>query len=667
MRNLPIALFLWGCLLLLPAWGSAAQPELSAQTIVKEGNTLVTISNPRIALTFDPARGGRCVECTLRDSGEQLIGRDAVSGMFIDHWAKYTWPSGLMWLPYEYRIVKDGEKRIGIQLWITVPATGGGKGSDTVASSLKQPTTKDLVGLVVKKTIWLHAEHDVILVNQAIENPTTESRSVAPYIQHNLNMGGARFYNNWYMPSGQGVVVHIQPDKEGGRNIGPDWVLDPTAGWMAVRHRQSNRGMVFTFDYNYIQRIYTCGMTAEWFYDTVPLGPGKTFKYDYAITPVKDFADFVHASSHVVADLRPDEDGGTVRVAHDIAATTRPLRDVTAQFTVIGWKSKKIIAEKTINIGRVGFEKVRNTFTFTPSALADGVVIKALVRGADFTDRYEYYYAGDQNEYERRYNPFSTKGQALAGTRGDAYLVTPPRKKKAFDKPDFRRIPIAGVEEPVRCLVVFGLFTHVLNIDDALAGWRQVNYTWANCPPNAVEWFPGTYEELFAYNTVVLSDVNYRALGDIGFEMLCDYVEQGGKLLVIGGPYALGNGEFEDTRFLEVLPVELSGPFDLKWAGEGKSWTLDAATAKHRVLTGISFAQDPRVFWRHAVTPKPGAEVVLTAGGKPLLVLGKYGKGRVAVLTCSPTGVGEHGETPWWEWDGWSPLMKNILSWLNAA
>jgi hypothetical protein len=125
------------------------------------------------------------------------------------------------------------------------------------------PTSPDLVGLVVSKTVWLNADNDAIVVDQEIRNPTAESRAVAPYIQHNLNLGGRRYMNSWYLPSGQGMVVHLQPDAEGGKTIGPDWVLDPTAGWMTVRDRATDRGLLFAFDYNYLQKLYTCGSTAE--------------------------------------------------------------------------------------------------------------------------------------------------------------------------------------------------------------------------------------------------------------------------------------------------------------------------------------------------------------------------------------------------------------------
>jgi len=663
--TLILAVGVWG--IALP--GIATAGKVTSRVEIKDGKTYVTIANPFIELTFEPGRGGRCTGFRFLDNGEEIIGHSKYSGMFIDHWAKYSWPSGLMWLPYQYRIVGDGKTKVGIRLWIKVPEKGGGKGATTPAASLKIPTSPDLIGLIVQKTIWLNADNDVIVVEEEIKNPTQESRSVAPYIQHNLNMGGSRYYDNWYMPSTSGIVVRVEPDKEGGKVIGPDWVLDPVAGWIAVNDRQSKRGMLFVFDYNYLEKIYTCGLTAEWFMESVPIGPGKSFKFNYIIKPIKGFEDIVHASKNIVADIRPDEKGNRIQVAFDIAAVSKKLSGVTADFRIVGWKNKKEIDRKSMKIGKLGFNKIRREFSFRrPKNLTDGVVIKAIVRGDGFEDRFEYYYAGDKEEYDRRYNPFSTRGMALAGSRGGAYFRRQPRKHKIFDKPDFSKIAPPSPDR-FKVLVVFGLYTQILNIDDALAGWKykgnKPQFTWANCPPNAIETFPGTYDELFSYNTVVLSDANYKAIGDIGFEMICDYVEQGGSLLVTGGPYAFGNGEFEGTRFLEVLPVKLWGPFDLKWAGKNKSWTLKPVNPSSPVLKGVSFRQDPRVFWEHFVTPKRGAEVILEAGGHPVLILGRYGKGKVAVLTLSPTGEARAGEVAWWDWDGWSPLMKNIFTWLN--
>jgi uncharacterized membrane protein len=667
-RDIPGLLL--GLTLLPLAFAGTVSAAVSSRTVNEGGKELVVIASDSLELTFEPARGGRCTRFVFKDNGEQIIGGGEVCGMFLDHWAKYTWPSGLMWLPYQYELVGDGTTQVGIRLWVKVPELGGGKGDLGREASLKMPTSPDLIGLMVRKTIWLQADTDLIRVEQEVANPTGKSRAAALYVQHNLELGGGRYGNTWYLPSTRGLEYHILPDSAEGRTIGSDWVLDPTGSWMAVRNRRSNRGLLFAFDYNYLQKIYTCGTTAEWFFEPVPIGPGKSFRTEHVIKPVRGFEDYVYGSRRVVADLRADEiTGGRVRVQHDLAAVSGELRDVEIELQVSGWKSKERVGDETYRTARLGTERQRHEFAFTPAALADGVVIAATVRVGGQEERYEYYYAGDREEHERRYGYFATKGGALPGAKGDAYSVKPPRKRKTYDKPDFAAVPRPDPAR-FRVLVVFGLYTHILNLDDALAGWkskggRAAEFMWANCPPNAVETFPGSYEELFAYHVVVLSDVNFKALGDTAFEMVCDYVEQGGALLVAGGPYALGNGEFEGTRFLDVLPARLSGPFDLKWAGKGKSWNLEPADAKSPLLVGVSFEQQPKVFWHHFVTPKPNAKVVLNAGGQPALILGRYGKGKVALLTLSPTGKEAPGEIAWWNWNGWFALVRNTTTWLG--
>ena len=101
--------------------------------------------------------------------------------------------------------------------------------------------------------------------------------------------------------------------------------------------------------------------------------------------------------------------------------------------------------------------------------------------------------------------------------------------------------------------------------------------------------------------------------------------------------------------------------------GQGAVLGLSAVAADHPILEGISFEANPRVFWHHFVTPKDGAEVVLNAGDQPTLIVGQYGKGKVAVMTLSPTGLGAEGETQWWDWDGWFPLVRNTVQWLSEV
>ncbi|HCK73129.1 MAG TPA: hypothetical protein DHW38_16265 [Planctomycetaceae bacterium] len=115
------------------------------------------------------------------------------------------------------------------------------------------------------------------------------------------------------------------------------------------------------------------------------------------------------------------------------------------------------------------------------------------------------------------------------------------------------------------------------------------------------------------------------------------------------------------------MPVHISGPFDLKWAGKGMSWSLKPAIADHAILDGVSFDEKPQVFWQHYLQPKRNSEVILTAGDKPALVVGNYGKGQVAALSLSPTGVATDGEVQWWDWNGWFPLVRNLFNWAKEV
>ncbi|MBN1556853.1 MAG: hypothetical protein JW951_01760, partial [Lentisphaerae bacterium] len=406
---------------------SGADSGVSSRVTNEAGRVLVTLSNPYEELTFEPALGGRCVSFRFLDDNEQLIGKGSEAAMFLDHWSKYPWPSGLMRLPYQHEVVKDGETRIGLKQWVVVPPAGGGKGEGA--------TSPELVGLIVRKTVWLDADHDGVQVDHEIENPTRESRGVGLYVQHNFNLRGDIAHDIWYLPSAQGVVYNIQPTEEGGKIYGTDWVLEPTAGWMGVRDHRSRRGLIFAFDYNYLQKIYTCGSTAEWFLETVPVAPGKSFKTTHVIKPVYDFEDFAHASKHIVADIRGTERGKEVEVALDVAAVSQPLSGVILEVTVTGWRSKRNLASETFRLDSLGFDKTRQTFRIPSKGVTDGVVIQATAKGPDFEERFETYYAGNDFEHERRYGFFAVKGGALAGAQADAYIRKPPRKVKHFDKP----------------------------------------------------------------------------------------------------------------------------------------------------------------------------------------------------------------------------------------
>jgi uncharacterized membrane protein len=215
----------------------------------------------------------------------------------------------------------------------------------------------------------------------------------------------------------------------------------------------------------------------------------------------------------------------------------------------------------------------------------------------------------------------------------------------------------ATAEKP-RALLLFGVYTQWYKLPDALPGY-EVKI--CNARTDGAEHLPSA-EELAAYPLVILSDVTADSLPAPWVDALKNHVRRGGALLTLGGPFTYGLGRFNDKKLDETLPVELT-VFDLKWEKQGQPFT---GAREHPLLHGVDLTGAPMVYWIHQVKPKPGADVVLTAGNHPLLVTGRYGKGRVAAFLGTPLGEPPPGQKPFWEWSGWPTLMANTVAWLMS-
>ncbi len=171
--------------------------------------------------------------------------------------------------------------------------------------------------------------------------------------------------------------------------------------------------------------------------------------------------------------------------------------------------------------------------------------------------------------------------------------------------------------------------------------------------------FPGTREELFAYDCVVAFDPNWRALGDSQIDLLESWVaEQGGGLVVIAGPVYTGEpvgGWVQDPRtqkIRDLYPVEFSQhlavwdvetetaaePWPLDFTREGLEaeflWLGETASASQQI-----WAEFKGVFSHQPLRgPKPAATVyahfsdprTAQANDRPIFLAAQfYGAGRV--------------------------------------
>jgi uncharacterized membrane protein len=83
----------------------------------------------------------------------------------------------------------------------------------------------------------------------------------------------------------------------------------------------------------------------------------------------------------------------------------------------------------------------------------------------------------------------------------------------------------------------------------------------------------------------------------------------------------------------------------------------------HPVTQFADFDPAPVCFYVHDLRARPGAQTLITVGGRPGLVVGKYGKGRVAAIGMTCFGSPAESQTPFWRWRSWVLLLRDLAWW----
>jgi uncharacterized membrane protein len=168
-------------------------------------------------------------------------------------------------------------------------------------------------------------------------------------------------------------------------------------------------------------------------------------------------------------------------------------------------------------------------------------------------------------------------------------------------------------------------------------------------------------EDVAGYDLIILANVDLRTIPLERRDWIRGYVQAGGSLLMLGGPYGLGRGLWHESDLIEpLLPVKLHA-YDLRPFGLTAPLSLRATPGS---FLSTEWSEKPVDVWLHDIEPKSGATVAMKAGDHPALVTGSYGKGRVAVLAVTPLGETPGNALAWWQWTGREKLMAETIGWL---
>ena len=186
----------------------------------------------------------------------------------------------------------------------------------------------------------------------------------------------------------------------------------------------------------------------------------------------------------------------------------------------------------------------------------------------------------------------------------------------------FEALTANGVERKVCSLYTMESTSHAMIISNRLLYDRM----------------PGE-KKLRNSELIVLADAPAGPGGiipDFVLKDMADFVRGGGRLVIFGGFFTLEKGEFQKTPLAEVLPVELESPF-----ATGKFASPAALKSVSPEYAWIDAEKSFDVVYYHDLKLKKDAVVKLTAGGKPMLVERRAGRGSVAVFLGKKAGYGK--------------------------
>ena len=214
-------------------------------------------------------------------------------------------------------------------------------------------------------------------------------------------------------------------------------------------------------------------------------------------------------------------------------------------------------------------------------------------------------------------------------------MAPPPEKPAGLRTPEGR--------SPQKILQVRGLHWKPYGVEGLLPGCTS-GYA-----------LPEKYEELYAYDAVVLANAVPQVKLEVR-KMLEDFVKDGGRLVILGGPWTLDQARLSGTLLEPMLPFTI----------DGSNRKPPLVHCEPAVLLGPkaneSWSDKPAVFWRHDLKARPKAEVVAYAGSDPVAATLAVGKGEVAVFAGTVLGEPAAGQTAFWESGSWPELVRRLAA-----
>jgi hypothetical protein len=436
---------------------------------------------------------------------------------------------------------------------------------------------------------------------------------------------------------------------------GDAFVRDPQQGWMVTLGAESKSGLAFVMKYDELMFLYNCFsfFTNEWQYTTAAIPAGKTWRTDFVIYPLNGLPRVDYASRRFVAAVEPSDAEGKLTVRLSLAAAGLPLDDVRVEGGLVEVRKAGQPVTPFPGQQRSSVDNLPVTLTLQlPHDPYEPLALRFTVRGKSggeaFSETFETWY-GAKFGYNRQVDA------------SPLYVIPAPTRRVTMLKPDTIEKTRNAVPHILFCKGIFAEEYLPTALFTALRAEVTTSYFKpAGTFPATVSEFPGSYEDLMALDVIAFINVDAAALGNVGQEMVKDFVTHGGTLLYGGDLWAYQYGNLGTGPLGELLPVTFPGGTAQSPPAYLRNETVCRSAADGQPAAPL--AKSGVLLYRtNTFTPKAGAQVLLSGKSGPVVVRWKVGEGRVIAITGTALGQAPAGNLLFTRTPEWVGYLADLL------
>ncbi|MEX0824641.1 MAG: glutamine amidotransferase, partial [Pirellulaceae bacterium] len=179
------------------------------------------------------------------------------------------------------------------------------------------------------------------------------------------------------------------------------------------------------------------------------------------------------------------------------------------------------------------------------------------------------------------------------------------------------------------------------------------------------------------FDVFIIGDLDADAIGDAQLEQLAERISDGAGLLMLGGFQTLDVGGYASSPLASVVPIQMDASLRTTIDQQAPERAMlpgpiRPQVARRHPITILGNSTNPQTDWDRLkpflganrlrdIKVAPGVQVLLESPDQdPLLVVGEYGNGRVAVMAADST----------WQWwrqgqsDAHRRFWRQVMLWL---